>query len=170
MIRDIVLFGDPVLRVKCEPVAEVTAEIEELAKDMVETMEHAEGVGLAAPQVAIPIQLAVVDVTDSEDPCTYLYVDGEETALEDLMPLIFINPRLELGRSRELRMEGCLSIPDLSEKVNRPADVTATSPCSMGARLPSSPMASCRRRSSTRPITSTGSSLSTASTPRRKLA
>ena len=125
MVREIVLYGHPVLRKKCAPVTEVTEEIETLAKDMVETMIDAEGVGLAAPQVAEQLQLAVVDVTGAENACTYLRVDGKDTELEDLMPLIFINPELELSRNRELDFEGCLSIPDLREKVNRPAEVGA---------------------------------------------
>ena len=125
MVREIVLYGHPVLRKKCPPVEQVTGEIEQLAKDMVETMIDAEGVGLAAPQVAVELQLAVVDVVGAENPCTYLRVDGKDRKLEDIMPLIFINPELELSRNREMDFEGCLSIPDLREKVNRPAELAA---------------------------------------------
>ncbi|WP_218280198.1 peptide deformylase [Verrucomicrobium spinosum] len=53
MILPIVIYGDPVLRVKCKPITEVTEEIRKLSQDMIETMHNARGVGLAAPQVGI---------------------------------------------------------------------------------------------------------------------
>ncbi|MFN9513679.1 MAG: peptide deformylase, partial [Akkermansiaceae bacterium] len=62
MILPIVQYGDPVLRIQCRPVAQVDASIQELAKNMLETMVDANGVGLAAPQVGVDLQLAVIDV------------------------------------------------------------------------------------------------------------
>ena len=125
MVREIVLYGSPVLRAKCARVEEIDDSHHELAKDMVETMREAHGVGLAAPQVDIPIRMAVVDVSHDPECITYLRVDGEEADLADWMPLVFVNPKLEFGKARERYEEGCLSIPDLRAEVRRPADVCA---------------------------------------------
>ena len=97
MIRPIVLYPDPVLRKAADPVREVTDEIRTLAEDMVETMYDANGVGLAAPQVGVALQLAIVDVSHDEDCISYLRVDGEEVGLGDISPLVFTNPKLELA-------------------------------------------------------------------------
>ena len=121
MILPIVQFGDPILRKRCREVGVVDAELEKLVEDMIETMHEAQGVGLAAPQVAIDLRLAVVDVSHDPDCISYLRVNGEETALEALMPLVFLNPELELGDEREKDAEGCLSIRDVRADVNRPA-------------------------------------------------
>ncbi|MEM7383897.1 MAG: peptide deformylase [Verrucomicrobiota bacterium] len=126
MIRPIVQYGEPVLRAKCAPVEEVTDEIRELVDDMLETMRHAEGVGLAAPQVGVPLQLAVIDVSHDPECVTYLRVDGVETSLEELMPLIFINPDLGLEAPKVADNEGCLSFPEIRAPINRPEQVKAT--------------------------------------------
>ena len=119
MIREIVLYGDPVLRVKCPPITTVTPEIHALAGDMVDTMEAAEGVGLAAPQVGETLRLAVIDVTGAEHPCTFLKVDGADANLADYMPLIFINPELNMGKDKAVMNEGCLSFPDVRTEIRR---------------------------------------------------
>ena len=86
MIREIVLYGAPVLREKGARVAEVTPEIRQLADDMIETMRDAHGVGLAAQQVGVPIQLAVVDVSHDEECVSYLRVNGEDKTLAESSP------------------------------------------------------------------------------------
>ncbi|NOX99568.1 MAG: peptide deformylase [Verrucomicrobia bacterium] len=125
MVRDIVLWGDPVLRKKGKPVTEVTSEIRELAEDMIETMREAQGVGLAAQQVGEAVQLAVIDVSHDEECVSYVRVNGEPCSLADIMPLVFVNPELEFGSSKEVDSEGCLSFPELRIDVRRPFDVTA---------------------------------------------
>lgn len=127
MIRDIVQYGDPVLRKKGRLVDPLPAkdEIRTLAEDMVETMREAEGVGLAAQQVGEAIQLAVVDVSHDEECVSYLRVNGEDCALADIMPLVFLNPRLSFGSVRESVVEGCLSFPELRAEIRRPIDVVA---------------------------------------------
>lgn len=126
MVRDIVIFGDPVLREKCRPVAEITDEIRALAEDMLDTMRAAEGVGLAAPQVGVPWQLAVVDVSDAQAPTTFLRIDGKEAPLADYCPLVFVNPRLEFpDKKRGSMTEGCLSFPELRAEILRPEMVRA---------------------------------------------
>jgi len=123
MIRKIVQLGHPVLREKCAEIQQVTPEIEVLAADMVETMIDAHGVGLAAPQVAEAVRLAVIDVSHDPECVTYLRVNGEEVALDEIMPLVFINPELELLGAKAVETEGCLSILGLRAPVGRPAEV-----------------------------------------------
>ena len=125
MIREIVLYGDPVLRRKGDRVETVTPEIRQLAEDMVETMRHAHGVGLAAQQVGEAIQLAVVDVSHDPECISFLRVNGEEADLGDISPLIFVNPEVEGGRMKETDTEGCLSFPDLRGDITRPAEIRA---------------------------------------------
>lgn len=126
MVLEIKQYGDPVLRKKCKRVEVVDDELRELSANMVETMVDAHGVGLAAPQIGLDIRLAIVDVSHDPESVSYLRVDGEDASLEDLMPLIFINPELEFGSEKESFREGCLSIDGIQAEVKRPADVIAT--------------------------------------------
>ena len=126
MVREIVTYGDPVLREKCRPVGPATPEVRSLAADMIETMHAAHGVGLAAPQVGVPLQLAVVDVSHDPACISYLRVDGREASLADWMPLVFVNPSLAFAGERVSDSEGCLSIPEVRGHVVRPAEVKAT--------------------------------------------
>lgn len=128
MILDIVQFGEPVLRKKCKPVTAVDAELEQFVKDMVVTMNDAEGVGLAAPQVGADIRLAIVDTAHDPECVSFFKVNGEDANMADYMPLIFINPELELSGVPETDMEGCLSIQEIRAKVKRRSIVKATLP------------------------------------------
>ena len=128
MILDIVQYGHPVLRQRCRKVTEVDETLIGLVGDMLETMVDAHGVGLAAPQVGLPLRLAVVDVSHDPECVSYLRVNGEDADLVALMPLVFINPELEFGEDREFAVEGCLSIQGIRAEVRRPADVKATLP------------------------------------------
>ena len=104
-ILPIRLIPDPVLRVECPEVTEFDEALRKLVGNMVETMHAAPGVGLAAPQVGIEKRLAVVDVS----------VGKEADALK-----VLINPRIVEQEGKVVDYEGCLSIPDISEKVSRP--------------------------------------------------
>jgi peptide deformylase len=127
MIRDIVVFGNPVLREKCAIVPTVTDEIRALAADLVDTMRAAEGVGLAAPQVGVAVQLAVVDVSEAAESMTFLRVDGANKTLAEMSPLIFTNPKIEFPSKVKGSMnEGCLSFPELRAPVTRPDVIHAT--------------------------------------------
>jgi len=128
MVLEITQYGNPVLRKKCKRVENVDEAITKLAEDMLETMVAAHGVGLAAPQVNQDIRLAVVDVSHDPECISYLKINGEDAKLEDVMPLIFINPELELDGPRESDTEGCLSIRDIQAKVRRSSIVKATLP------------------------------------------
>ncbi len=126
MIRKIVPYPDPVLRQSGAKIDVVDDEIRRLARDMLETMYDARGIGLAAQQVGVPMQLAIVDVSFDGECVSYLRVNGEEKSTADICPLIFINPVLEFSGPRVAENEGCLSFPDLRGEVTRPEEVRAT--------------------------------------------
>jgi peptide deformylase len=123
MIREIVLFGDPVLRKVGARIPTVTAEIRQLAADMIETMRDADGVGLAAQQVGVALQIAVVDVAGIESRPSAMWVAGEPVDPEPRMPLVLINPQIELGKEKETGNEGCLSFPRLNADITRSAKI-----------------------------------------------
>ncbi|MFZ4863369.1 peptide deformylase [Sphingobacterium sp. Mn56C] len=116
----IVAYGDPVLRKKAEEIDENYPNLKELIDDMFETMYNARGVGLAAPQVGLPIRMFVVDGSpfgeDEEDE------PGDPSVIG--FKKVFINPIIieETGEKWSFN-EGCLSIPDITEEVMRPANV-----------------------------------------------
>lgn len=126
MTRPIVRYPDPVLRAKCRPVTTVTPEIRTLAADMLETMREANGVGLAAPQVAVDVQLAVIDVSHNPDSISLFKIDGEKAAVVKHMPIVFLNPQLELGSAKEIGEEGCLSFPRLRGDIRRSSAIKVT--------------------------------------------
>jgi len=128
MVLEITQYGNPVLRKKCSKIDEVNESIHKLAEDMIETMIDAHGVGLAAPQIGKDIRMAVVDVSHDPECISFLKVNGADAKMEDVMPLVFINPELELDGPRETDTEGCLSIHDIQAKVRRPSIVKATLP------------------------------------------
>jgi len=128
MVLEITQYGNPVLRKKCSKIDEVNESIHKLAEDMIETMVDAHGVGLAAPQIGKDIRMAVVDVSHDPECISFLKVNGADAKMEDVMPLVFINPELELDGPRETDTEGCLSIHDIQAKVRRPSIVKARLP------------------------------------------
>lgn len=119
MVLEIVKYGNPVLRAKGAEVGEVDDRLRKLADDMIETMEAANGVGLAAQQIGVPIQLAVIDVSDVEDRPSEMFVDGKEVDFEAFMPMVLLNPALELGKETEDGIEGCLSFPETTGDISR---------------------------------------------------
>lgn len=132
MILPITQYGNPVLRVKCAPVEQVDDTLKELAANMLETMYEANGIGLAAPQIGQNIQLVVIDIPkdeeeDDAEPETAT-VNGEVKPIQDLMPLVFINPTLEPYGKQYLFTEGCLSVHNIRANVARPEFVKATLP------------------------------------------
>jgi peptide deformylase len=107
-VREILIIGDPVLTRRSEPVSEITEDVVRLARDMVETLHAAPGVGLAAPQVGVNKRLIVVDVSVGED----------KNALH-----VLVNPAVVAADGEAVCEEGCLSVPDIKEKVLRPYHV-----------------------------------------------
>jgi len=126
MIREIVIYGDPVLRKKGREIVKITDEIRAFAQDMIETMHEAHGVGLAAQQVGEAIQLTVIDVSDTENRPSRMWIDGEEVDPKEHMPLILINPQLELSRETDIGPEGCLSFPEVTADISRAERVKVT--------------------------------------------
>ena len=108
MIYPIVMYGDPVLRQRAKDI-EPGTDLTQLVEDMFQTLEAANGIGLAAPQIGKSIRLFIVDGTGLEDE------PGMETFRK-----VFVNPEMieELGSSWEFE-EGCLSIPNIREKIAR---------------------------------------------------
>ena len=108
MIREIVKYPDPILERKTEPVTEFSDELRKFVDDMFESMYAAKGIGLAAPQVGVSKRLTVIDLSFKERP-------------EDR--IILINPEIILKEGKQYEEEGCLSLPEIREKVSRAAKV-----------------------------------------------
>ena len=123
MILEIVKFGHPALRTKGARIAQADAKICKLAEDMLETMEAANGVGLAAQQVGVPIQLTVIDVAGIEDRPSTMLIGGRPVSVEQHMPLVLLNPELTLSKDKESGNEGCLSFPEMNAEIVRSASV-----------------------------------------------
>ncbi len=126
MVLKIVRYPAPVLRAKCRAITEVTPEIRQLAEDMIDTMREANGVGLAAPQVAVDQQLAVIDVSHNPQCLTFLRINGARADMVANMPVVFMNPVLELGKDKDVDEEGCLSFPRLRGDIRRSEQVKVT--------------------------------------------
>ena len=119
MILPILEYGDPILRAKGKPIDNIDDRIRELAANMIETMHAANGVGLAAQQIGEALQLTVLDVSLVEDRPSKLKVDGKDVDLKAAMPLVLINPEIELHGATETGVEGCLSFPEITGDIER---------------------------------------------------
>lgn len=107
-IRQIRLLGDPVLREPCSAIVDIDDEIRRLIDDLMDTMYDAEGIGLAAPQIGVSQRVFVYDVSEEGHP-----------------PGVLVNPRIVESEGTMRESEGCLSIPDLTEIVERSVSVVA---------------------------------------------
>jgi peptide deformylase len=119
MILEILQYGDPILRAKGERIEKIDERIRELARNMIETMRDAHGVGLAAQQVGEPLQLTVLDVSAVEDRPSTLKLSGKEVDPKSAMPIVLINPEIEVRGEMELGVEGCLSFPEITGDIER---------------------------------------------------
>ena len=114
MIYPVTVYGDPVLRKVAEPIGPDYPDLAGVLENLWETMYFADGVGLAAPQVGLPIRIFVIDASAGAD---------EEPELEGFKR-VFINPViLELNGEPWTMEEGCLSLPEIRENVIRPESV-----------------------------------------------
>ncbi len=109
MIYPIVKYPDPVLAQKALPITVFDKKLAELAEDMFQSMYAAEGIGLAAPQIGILKRITVIDTSFGKDA-------NEK--------LVLINPEIVAHEGRRSEEEGCLSLPDIRDKVLRHATVT----------------------------------------------
>lgn len=107
-VRPVITWGDPRLKINSADVAEWTPELDQLVADMFETALAEEGVGLAAPQVGINLNLAVIDCSCGEDPS---------------QRIVLINPEILREEGVQRGQEGCLSIPGIHEILERPKKV-----------------------------------------------
>ncbi|WP_405296284.1 peptide deformylase [Algibacter sp. Ld11] len=122
MILPIVAYGDPVLKRKATDITEEYPKLDTLLDNMFETMYNAYGVGLAAPQVGLPIRMFLVDTTPFADDEEL--TEEEQKSLEDFKR-VFINPKITKEEGEEWAFnEGCLSIPDVREDVFRKPIIT----------------------------------------------
>jgi peptide deformylase len=108
MIYPIVKFPDPILQRASAPVTEFDDELRKLVADMFESMYAAQGIGLAAPQIGIPKRLTVIDLSNKKEPRD---------------KIVLINPVITLQEGKQVEEEGCLSLPEIREKVRRSARV-----------------------------------------------
>lgn len=124
MVLSIVAYGDPVLRKVASPISNDYPNFNNLVQNMFETMYQANGVGLAAPQVGLPIRLFVIDTTpfsDSDD------LSEDEKKQLNGFKKVFVNAKIEKEEGEPWNFnEGCLSIPDVREDVSRKPLVTIT--------------------------------------------
>jgi peptide deformylase len=105
MIRPILKYGDQLLHATAQPVEAVTADVGRLIDDMVQTMYAAPGVGLAAPQIGVPLRIFVVDLSVGRDPSGLI---------------VMVNPEFVERTGMQLEEEGCLSVPGFNATVVRP--------------------------------------------------
>lgn len=116
-------YPAPVLKKTAEPVTEFNDELYDLCKNMLFTMYHAPGIGLAAPQVGKSIRLFVMDTDFSREEITN--PDGSiENILGDFNPRVFINPVIKNLKGEVLYEEGCLSVPGVYEDIKRAETLT----------------------------------------------
>ncbi|THD47628.1 MAG: peptide deformylase, partial [Bradyrhizobium sp.] len=110
-LRHIITLPDPKLRAVSAPLERVDDSVRRLLDDMMETMHDAPGIGLAAIQIAEPVRLVVIDLAKKDEPA---------------QPFFFVNPQIVWSSDeRSVYEEGCLSIPEYYEEVERPASVRA---------------------------------------------
>jgi peptide deformylase len=108
MIRPILKYGDSILHDPAKPVEAITTDLHRLIDDMIETMYAAPGIGLAAPQIGVPLRVFVVDISVGRDPSGLL---------------VFINPEIVEREGEQFEEEGCLSVPGFDATVVRPVRV-----------------------------------------------
>ncbi len=123
MILQILEYGDPILRAKGKPIQNIDDRIRELAANMIETMHAANGVGLAAQQIGEALQLTALDVSLVEDRPSTLKLDGKDVDPKAAMPVVLINPEIELRGPTEVGVEGCLSFPEITGDIERAKSV-----------------------------------------------
>jgi peptide deformylase len=119
MTLSILQYGDPILRAKGRRIEEIDDRTRELASNMIETMHAVNGVGLAAQQIGEAIQLTVLDVSQIEDRPTTMKLNGEDVDPVAAMPLVLVNPKIDLGGETEMGTEGCLSFPEITGDIER---------------------------------------------------
>jgi len=119
MIREIVHYDAPVLRAKGREIGPITPAIQSLVDNLLDTMRHARGVGLAAQQIGEALQMAVIDITGVKERPSKMWIKGKPVDPEAFMPLVLINPVLKPTKTKIVSHEGCLSFPALTLDIPR---------------------------------------------------
>lgn len=123
MALRITLYEEPILRTKGKRITAFDNSLRDLVQQMIETMDEANGIGIAAQQVGHDLQLCIVDVRGCEEDFDYI-LDGRQPPLDLIMPMAIANPELEvLEGEKTVYEEGCLSFPEVRGDVKRPAAV-----------------------------------------------
>ena len=135
MVLPIVKYGHPALRQRGARIEKITPAIRQLIADMFDTMHAAAGVGLAAQQVAQPLQLTVLDVRGVKDRPSTMEINGMPADVVDFMPMVLINPDVKLFGEVATGPEGCLSFPEIYEDITRPESVEVTAQDAEGRPL-----------------------------------
>ncbi len=107
-VRPVITWGDPRLKINSADIGEWSPELEALVQDLFETTLAEEGLGIAAPQVAVNLNLAVIDISCGQDPA---------------QQIVLINPEIVRQEGSQVGTEGCLSIPGVHEQLERPQHV-----------------------------------------------
>src|SRR5437588_5667712 len=130
MILPVVKYGTPILRQKGARIDAVTPAIKKLIADMFETMYAYKGIGLAAQQVGLALQLTVIDVRGITDRPSSLELNGQPADVADFMPLVLMNPEIKAVGKTVSGPEGCLSFPEIFSDITRPdvVDIRAMDP------------------------------------------
>lgn len=123
MILDIAQFDHPALRTPGSPIQKIDTSLRDLVADMVETMREADGLGIAAQQVGLPLQLFVLDVPQLKKRPSAMRIAGRRAEFEPLMPLVLMNAEASTFGKTHTEGEGCLSFPEISARVARPLSV-----------------------------------------------
>lgn len=123
MVLRVTQYGEPILRKKGATIENFDSELHKLIDDMFDTMEAAQGIGLAAQQIGKALQLCIVDISGVEDRPSTLWLDGKESDVEEFMPLVLINPEAKHLGQEESGPEGCLSFPGIYGDVPRPGKI-----------------------------------------------
>ena len=113
-------YGADVLRKPAKPVEKVTDELRALARDMIETMHDADGVGLAAEQIGHEEAICVIDIPKNADKNK----EAEKFNAPIAMPLVLVNPEITASEGAQRGSEGCLSFPDIHGQITRAMQVT----------------------------------------------
>jgi peptide deformylase len=135
MILSIFQYGDPILRAKGKQIAKIDNYIRELVANMIETMHAANGVGLAAQQVGKALQLTVLDVSQAQDRPSTMKLNGKDVDPTASMPLVLVNPEIELAGATEVGTEGCLSFPEITGEIERAKSIIARAQTSKGDKI-----------------------------------
>src|SRR6266516_2498205 len=127
MILPVVTYGTPILRQKGEKIGGMTPALKQLISDMLETMYAHKGVGLAAQQVGLALQLTVLDVRGVTDRPSSLEVGGVPVYVAEFITMVLMNPKITDQGKPVAGPEGCLSFPEIFGQITRPdvADVEA---------------------------------------------